>query len=98
MGVYSARLLTHDREKALIKKIVDLPDEVRRASEDYGVHRIATYAIELARAFHYFYDGCRVIQADQPDLTAARLDLCRATAKTLKTTLNLLGVSAPEKM
>ena len=98
VGVYSARLLTHDREKALIKKIVDLPDEVRRASEDYGVHRIATYAIELARAFHYFYDGCRVIQADQPDLTAARLDLCRATAKTLKTTLNLLGVSAPEKM
>ncbi len=94
----TAKLLIHDREKALIKKIVDLPDEVRRASEDYGVHRLATYGIELARAFHYFYDGCRVIQVDQPELTAARLDLCRATAKTLKTTLGLLGVSAPEKM
>lgn len=92
------KLLTHEREKALIKKIVDLPDEVRRASEDYGVHRLATYSIELARAFHYFYDGCRVIQTDQPELTAARLELCKATAKTLKTTLRLLGVSAPEKM
>ncbi len=92
------KLLIHDREKALIKKIVDLPDEVRRASEDYGVHRIATYGIELARTFHYFYDGCRVIQADQPELSAARMKLCEATKRTLKTTLNLLGVSAPEKM
>ena len=91
-------LLIHDREKGLIKKIVDLPDEVRRASEDYGVHRIATYGIELARTFHYFYDGCRVIQADQPELSAARMKLCEATKRTLKTTLNLLGVSAPEKM
>ncbi|MEI7987182.1 MAG: arginine--tRNA ligase, partial [Armatimonadota bacterium] len=93
-----SRLLTNDREKALIKKIVDLPDEVRRASEDYGVHRIATYGIELARTFHYFYDGCRVIQADQPELSAARMKLCEATKRTLKTTLDLLGVSAPEKM
>ena len=91
-------LLVHDREKALIKKIVDLPDEVRRASEDYGVHRIATYAIELARTFHYFYDGCRVIQEDKPELSAARMKLCEATKRTLKTTLDLLGVSAPEKM
>jgi arginyl-tRNA synthetase len=103
LGTQSAKgenfeLLVHDREKGLIKKIVDLPDEVRRASDDYGVHRLATYGIELARAFHYFYDGCRVIQADQLELTAARLELCRATAKALKTTLALLGVSAPEKM
>ena len=92
------KLLIHDREKALIKKIVDLPDEVRRASEDYGVHRIATYGIELARTFHYFYDGCRVIQEDQPELSAARMKLCEATRRTLKATLYLLGVSAPDKM
>jgi arginyl-tRNA synthetase len=93
-----AKLLIHDREKAMIKKIVDLPDEVRRASEDYGVHRIAIYAIELARTFHGFYDGCRVIQVDQPELSAARVRLCEATKRTLKITLDLLGVSAPEKM
>lgn len=95
---YDAKLLVHDREKALIKKICDLPDEVRRASEDYGVHRIATYTIELAKAFHYFYDGCRVIQDDQPELTHARLALCEATAVALRSGLNILGVSAPKRM
>ncbi len=90
-------LLTHPKEKALIKRVVDLPNEVARAAEDYGVHRLATYAIELARAFHGFYGDCKVI-SDDAALTAARLDLCRATKRALQETLNLLGVSAPTKM
>jgi arginyl-tRNA synthetase len=91
-------LLSDPREKNLIKKIVDLPDEVRRASEDYGVHRIATYAIELARIYHAFYDGCKVIQPDNVELSKARVKLCVGTRIALKATLNLLGVSAPERM
>lgn len=94
----SFELLTHEREKALIKKIVDLSDEVRRAAADYGVHRIATYAIELARSFHAFYDQCKVIQPDQPALSAQRLKLCESTQIALKSALNLLGVSAPDRM
>ena len=91
-------LLTHPRETGLIKKILDLPFEVERCASDYGVHRLTTYAVELARTFHHFYDACRVIQPDQPDLTAARLDLCKATKIALKATFDLVGVSAPEKM
>jgi arginyl-tRNA synthetase len=94
----SFELLTHEREKALIKKIVDLSDEVRRAAADYGVHRIATYAIELARSFHAFYDQCKVIQPDQPALSSQRLALGQATQIALKSALNLLGVSAPDRM
>lgn len=90
--------LTDPRELNLIRKVLDLPWEVRRAAEDYGVHRIATYAIELARAFHHFYDGCRVIQADQPEMTRARLALCQAARLALAAALDLLGVSAPERM
>ena len=90
-------LLTHPKEKVLIKRVVDLPNEVARAAEDYGVHRLATYAIELARAFHGFYGDCKVISEDAA-LTAARLDLCRATKRALQETLSLLGVSAPTKM
>ncbi|HEY0866345.1 MAG TPA: arginine--tRNA ligase [Fimbriimonas sp.] len=92
------RALTHPRETALIKKILDLPMEVARCAEDYGVHRLTTYAVELARSYHHFYDACRVIQPDQPDLTQARLALCEATKVALKATFDLLGVSAPEKM
>jgi len=91
-------LLVHERERILIKKILDLPEEVQRTAVDQGVHRIANYAIELARTFHHFYDVCRVIQPDQPELSQARLALVKAAQIGLKSALNLLGVSAPEKM
>ncbi len=91
-------LLTHPKEQALIKKLLDLPMEVRRAAVDYGVHRIATYAIELARTYHNFYDACRVIQPEEPELSQARLALCEASRAGLKSALNLLGISAPERM
>jgi arginyl-tRNA synthetase len=88
----------HPKETALIKKILDLPEEVRRCAEDYGVHRLTTYAIELARAFHHFYDACRVIQPENPALSRRRLALCEATRHALRGALALLGVSAPERM
>ncbi len=91
-------LLIHERERTLIKKILDLPEEVQRTAKDYGVHRIANYAIELARTFHHFYDACRVIQPEEPELSKARLALVKAAQIGLKSALDLLGVSAPEKM
>ena len=90
--------LTHPKELALIKKILDLPYEVQRCAEDYGVHRLTTYAVDLARTYHLFYDACRVIQPDQPGLTQARLALCEAARIGLKATFDLLGISAPERM
>ncbi|MBX3114009.1 MAG: hypothetical protein KF836_05530 [Fimbriimonadaceae bacterium] len=91
-------LLNHPKEIALVLKICDLPHEVERTAKDYSVNRLTTYAIELARTYHSFYDSCRVIQSDQPELTLARLALCQATRIALKNALNLLGVSAPERM
>ncbi len=91
-------LLIHDREKALICKIVDLPNEVDRSAADYGVHRLATFAIELARTYHHFYDVCRVNQPDQPELSRARLALCEGTRIGLQAVCRLLGVSTPERM
>jgi arginyl-tRNA synthetase len=93
-----AEVLNHRTELTLIKKVVDLPQEVKWAAADYGVHRLATYAVELSRTYHHFYDACRVIQPDQPDLTQARLCLCRAAQIALRSTLALLGVSAPERL
>jgi len=95
---FDASLLVHPRELALLKKMMELAGEVRRCSRDYGVHRLTTYAVDLARAFHHFYDGCRVVQADQPELSSARLALCEAARTALKATFDLLGVSAPESM
>lgn len=91
-------VLADPRELALVKKIADLPHEVMRAAADYGVHRLTTYVVELARTYHHFYDGCRVLQQENPGQTAARLQLCRAAALGLKCGLALLGISAPERM
>ncbi|MCW5942316.1 MAG: arginine--tRNA ligase [Fimbriimonadaceae bacterium] len=91
-------LLNDAREIALVKKIADLPNDVRRTAEDYGVHRLATYCTELARAYHAFYDVCRVLQPEQPELTRARLGLCEATRTALRAAFGLIGISAPERM
>ncbi len=91
-------LLSNPRELALIKKILDLPMEVARSAKDYGVHRLTTYAVELARTYHHFYDACRVIQVEEPELSKARISLCEAAAIGLRCTFDLLGISAPERM
>jgi arginyl-tRNA synthetase len=90
--------LQHPKELTLILKICDLQNEVARTAEDYSVNRLTTYAIELARTYHSFYDSCRVIQPDQPELSQARLALCHATRLALQAALKLLGVSAPNRM
>ncbi len=91
-------LLTDAKEKALIIKLCDLPNEVKRSAHDYAVNRLTTYAIELARTYHSFYDHCRVIQPEQEELSNARVALCRATRIGLRATFDLLGISAPERM
>lgn len=96
--VGDGKLLTHTREIALIKRICDLPWEVARCAEDMGVHRLTTYAQDLARSFHLFYDACRVIQPEERELTGDRLLLCQATQTALLAVFQLLGIEAPETM
>lgn len=91
-------VLDHPKELALIKKLADLPYEVRRCAEDYGVHRLTTYVAELARQYHLFYEACRVIAPEDPERSKDRLLLCEATRSALRWAFELLGVSAPERM
>jgi arginyl-tRNA synthetase len=90
--------LAHDREKSLLIKALDLPEEIARCAEDYAVSRLATYSIELARSFHHFYDACRVADPEAPELSRARLGVCVAARTALQAVLEVLGVSAPERM
>jgi arginyl-tRNA synthetase len=86
------------RERSLIKKIVSLPEEVAEAVERRGPHRIAGYALELARDFTAFYEHCRVVGAEPEDVESFRVALSVATQRTIALSLGLLGVSAPESM
>lgn len=91
-------LLVEQREKVLALKVLDLPYEISRTSEDYSVHRLATYAVELARTYHHFYDVCRVVKPEEVELSQARLALCEAARIAIASVLQILGVSAPERM
>ncbi|MDR2711827.1 MAG: arginine--tRNA ligase [Clostridiales bacterium] len=90
-------LLDHPSELALIRKLVDFPDEIIFAAQHFEPHRIAIYVQDLAALFHNFYSHCRVVGPDK-DLSLARLWLAKGTARVIANALKAMGVSAPEKM
>ncbi len=90
-------LLTDESEQALIKKIMEYPEEVGRAADDCAPQRIARYSYDLAALFHSFYNKCRIMGVGQP-LAEARLALVTITAHVIRHSLGILGVSAPEQM
>ena len=91
-----ARLEVKD-EIAIIKLLGLFPDVVEKSAAEMEPHRIAHYLQELAGLFHPYYNKSRVV-TDDAELTAARILLIRVVASVVKKGLNLLGVSAPEKM
>lgn len=93
----SLELLVHPKELDLIKQISYLPEIIESVTEDYQVHHLTQYALDLATAFHAFYNECHVL-VDDENLKQARLSLIKTTQITLKNTLDLLGITAPEKM
>ncbi|MFR6311047.1 arginine--tRNA ligase [Anaerofustis stercorihominis] len=90
-------LLNKKEEINLLKVISNFSDEILKASNDLDPSKITKYAMDLAGSFHSFYNAHRVI-VDDEDLMNARLALVTATRNVLKNTLDILGVSALEKM
>ncbi len=96
-GQVDASLLTAPEELALIKSLAQYPEELHLAARDYDPSRINRYLTALSGDFHRFYNACRCM-VDDPCLQAARLKLADSVRAVLENGLNLLGVSAPEKM
>ena len=93
--------LSHDRENELLGSLAQFPRIVASAAELREPHRVARYLEELAGVYHGFYADCRVLPLGDESATSvhsARAALCAATKQTLKNGLELLGVSAPERM
>ncbi len=90
-------LLKEESELNLLKKLGDLPDEIRLAAESLEPARITRYIMELATDFHSFYNSCRVKNEDA-ELMAARLKLVDSVRIVMKGILNMLKITAPERM
>jgi arginyl-tRNA synthetase len=96
-------LLVHAHELDVARQLAFWPDVVEDAARMLEPHRIPYYVHDLATAVHRFYHAGNAesqyrVVVDDPALTRARLELCRAARHTLKTALDLIGVSAPERM
>ena len=85
-------------ERALIKRIAELPDEIAETAERRAPHRLCAYSTALAADFHAFYRDCKVVGAEGEGVEDARLALCLLAKRTIARTLGLLGISAPERM
>ncbi|MCS3427620.1 arginine--tRNA ligase [Leucobacter aridicollis] len=99
--VFAPELLTHDTETDLLGKLQQYPGIVAGAAELREPHRIARFLEELAAVYHRWYDNCRVIPlGDEPveDVHRTRLWLNDAAGQVLRNGLDLLGVSAPERL
>ncbi|MEI7442471.1 MAG: arginine--tRNA ligase [Actinomycetes bacterium] len=98
---FDPSLLVHEREGQLLGLLADYPRVVSSAAELREPHRIARHLEEVANGYHRFYDACRVLpQGDEPAtaLTISRLWLCAAARQVIANGLDVLGVSAPERM
>ena len=101
LASYDPSQLTHDRENELLGALSDFPRIVASAAEFREPHRVARYLEELAGVYHGFYADCRVLPLGDEAIApihSARAALCAATMQVLANGLDLLGVSAPERM
>ncbi len=99
LDAVALELLDDPRELEVLRTLHALGDVVAEAARERAPHKVTTWVRELAGAFHGFYHDCPVLRSDvDPALAAARLWLVEAARIGLVIALDLLGVSAPERM
>ncbi|WP_223702967.1 arginine--tRNA ligase [Sutcliffiella deserti] len=97
-GPFALEHIASEKEIDLLKKLGEYPLAVAEAAQKRIPHRITNYTFELSSALHSFYNAEKVLDADNMEKSKVRLALMKAVQITLKDALNLIGVSAPEKM
>jgi len=98
---FKPELLSHPSESELLAKLIELPRVMASAAELKEPHRVARYLEEVAGAYHRWYDNCRVTPISGGEVESVhrtRLWLNEAAGVVLRNGLDLLGVSAPERM
>ena len=101
LSTFDPSQLSHDRENELLGSLAEYPRVVASAAQFREPHRVARYLEELAGVYHGFYADCRVIPLGEEPIApihSARAALCAATMQVIANGLDLLGVSAPDRM
>ena len=101
LSTFDPSQLSHDRENELLGSLAEYPRVVASAAQFREPHRVARYLEELAGVYHGFYADCRVIPLGEEPIApihSARAALCAATMQVIANGIDLLGVSAPDRM
>ncbi len=99
LGGVDLSVLVHPRELDVLRALASLPDAALAAMRARAPHQVTTWARELAASFHRFWHDCPILRDDiGEDVRQARLWLVEATRIGLAVALDILGVSAPERL
>lgn len=93
----NVNLLELPEERTIMREILYFPDMLEEAATKYSIHLIPQYLLEISRLFHNYYQKIRIV-SDNKALSGARLSLALAVGNIVRKGLNLIGVSAPERM
>ncbi len=96
-GMVSLENLKEQEEWDLMEKLAYFPEEISQSALTLDPSKMTKYVMEVASAFHTFYNACRVLCEDRA-LAASRIQLVKATRIVIRNCLNLLGINAPERM
>jgi len=95
---YEGKNLNADSETQLLKILMEYPNIIEESARSKDPSRIANYIQKLATSVHGFYTECRVLDPNNVEMSENRLGLAKATSIVLKSALDLIGVTAPQKM
>ncbi len=88
----------NDLEKNILRQLIDYPQVIIQAANDYDPSHVAGFSYTLAKSFHKYYHDIRILNAESKEAKTFRLVFCKNIADVLKSSMNLLGISMPEKM
>jgi len=97
-GSYNDYKELNEFENALMKEVVNFPELIKEAAENYDPSSIANYCYNLAKTYHRFYHEVRILTAETEAAKAFRLELSNVVATVLAKGMALLGIEMPEKM
>ncbi len=95
---FNSSLIKAEEELGLLKILAKFPEEVSSSAASYEPHKLILYLNVVAERFHRFYHNNRVLDAENRDLSIARLKICLAAKQILQNGFQIIGITAPERM
>ena len=88
----------HEKEKELIKHLMNYPNVIQLAAKNHSPALIANFSYDLVKLYNSFYQNVSILKAENETLKSFRVDLSTFTANVIASSMNMLGITVPERM